>query len=153
MAKRIPTCHPKKPHCSRGLCRSCYVKYRRRAIKAGLDVRQEMDAISTRKFTRERVFDVGPRRGDTYAAKQARPPEFVTITLAMRHSFNGKFYGPGTVKVPYNKANIFLRAEQEAGEKEYSLQQQQAFIINMAGGAPSKRQVPWAQFDHYLSQG
>ena len=74
-----------------------------------------------------------------------------TVTLQMRHSFNGRFFGPGTVTLSVNKANMFLNQEYEAGQKELSLHQQQAFILafNPQGGM-YKRQVPWAQFDTLL---
>lgn len=140
---RPAKCHPSRPVLAKDLCATCYRKARRHILRAAKDP----NFIKRR----ERTFDKTPPRDPRATPKQGHP-NFATVTLALRHSFNGKFYGPGTVKVPFNKANIFLRAEQEAGEKEYSLQQQQAFIINMAGGAPSKRQVPWAQFDQYLSQ-
>ena len=79
-------------------------------------------------------------------------PQRVTVNLQLRHSVNGKFYGPGRVTVPQDFADTFLHTEAEANEKELSLNQQQAFIIGMGPGGPVKRQVPWAKFDQLLTQ-
>ena len=77
---------------------------------------------------------------------------FVTVTLQMRHSFNGKFYGPGTIRLSPTKAQVFLNTEHEAMQKEDSLSRQEAYIIGVGPGGPIKRQVPWAQFDNILAR-
>lgn len=92
---------------------------------------------------------------DAYNKKKRvrKPPvvKYVTVDLQMRHSFNGKFYGPGSVRLTTNKANLFLNTEHEAAQKEASLQQQRAYVIQTRGGVPVKRQVPWTQFDQVLA--
>ena len=110
-------------------------------------------ANPTKRKIPRRTFGKTPIRpgGRAYQTKRGFP-KFVTVTLQLRHSFNGKFYGPGTVKLPHHKAEMFLNTEHEAAQKELSLQQQQAYIISMGGGAPAKRQVPWAQFDTILGR-
>ena len=85
------------------------------------------------------------------AAKATATPSMVTVTLAMRHSFNGKFYGPGTVKLTRADADRALNTEYDAMQKEVSLQQQQAYILVNRGGVIGKRQVPFAQFDTILA--
>jgi uncharacterized Fe-S cluster-containing radical SAM superfamily enzyme len=47
---------------------------------------------------------------------------------------------------------MFLHTEAEAGKKELSLVQQQAFIIKFGRHGPVKQQVPWQQFDRILAQ-
>ena len=86
--------------------------------------------------------------------KTVRPPkpEMLTITLQMRHSINGVFYGPGRMTVPKSMAESFLNTEYMAAEKELSLQRQEAFIIGFGPSGPVKRQVPWAQFDTIMSR-
>ena len=79
-------------------------------------------------------------------------PHSVTVTLQLRHSVNGKFYGPGKVTVIQELADVFLNTEAEAASKELSLVRQEAFIIGMGPGGPVKRQVPWAKFDQLLTQ-
>ena len=86
------------------------------------------------------------------AAKPPKPAQLVTVTLQMRHTFNGRFYGPGTIRVSPTKAQIFLNTEHEALQKEASLSRQEAFLIGVGPGGPMKRQVPWAQFDNFLSR-
>lgn len=76
----------------------------------------------------------------------------IMVDLKMRHSVNGRFYGPGKVLVHRHKAEMFLNTEYEAAQKEVSLQQQQAFIIGNRNGVMAKRQVPWAQFDDILGR-
>ena len=101
-----------------------------------------------------------PRKGRVPGLKEAdgsqsrRLPtkhDLVTITLQMRQSINGKFYGPGTVTVTEAKARAFLNVEHEAMQKEVELQQQRAYIIGMGAGGPVKKQVPYAQFDRILA--
>lgn len=83
--------------------------------------------------------------------KRRGHPKLITITLAMRHSFNGRFYGPGPVRVTREKAERLLNTEYEAAQKEVNLQQQQAFLLVNRGGVIGKRQVPFAQFDQILA--
>lgn len=86
-------------------------------------------------------------------AKRTAPPKLVTVNLSMRHSFNGKFYGPGKVLVSPTKADVFLNTEHIAAQKEMSLTRQDAFIINYGPhGGLVKRQVPWARFDDILAR-
>lgn len=147
--KITPLCHSSRPHYAKGLCRSCYLKQLNRLKRAKL-------APSQIK-RRQRTFDTTPPRtpliaGPHISKEQQADKALVTVTLTMRHSFNGKFYGPGTVRLSESKGNLFLSQEQAAGEKELDLQQQKAYIITLGGGAPAKRQVPWAQFDTILNQ-
>ena len=76
----------------------------------------------------------------------------VTITLLMRHSINGRFYGPGIVTLTESKANAFLNVEHEAQAKEASLFQERAFIVSFRGGVPVRREVPAAMFDTLLAR-
>ena len=77
-------------------------------------------------------------------------PKPVVVTLQMRHSINGKFYGPGTVTLSEGKARTLLNTEHEAMHKEDSLVRQQAFIIQFRNGVPMRREVPAGQFDNIL---
>lgn len=101
-----------------------------------------------KRVRHKRTFDKTPPRKAT--PKTGRTP--VTVILSMRHSFNGKFYGPGEVRISGNKAQIFLNAEAGAIAKEYSLQRNEAYIMVNRGGVIGKRQVPAAQFDSILAQ-
>ena len=85
-------------------------------------------------------------------AQLPAPPKMVTITLLMRHSINGKFYGPGIVTLTESKANAFLNVEHEAQAKEASLFQERAFIVSFRGGVPVRREVPAAMFDTLLAR-
>ena len=78
--------------------------------------------------------------------------EYITVTLNLRHSVNGVFYGPGTVRIVKGMAESFLNTEHEAAAKEMSLGRQEAFIIGFGPSGPVKRQVPWAQFDAYMAR-
>ncbi len=78
------------------------------------------------------------------------PPKLMPVTLQMRHSINGKFYGPGTLMLTEKEAQRFLNVEYEAMLKEDSLTRQQAFIISMHNGVPVRREVPTEQFDNIL---
>lgn len=95
---------------------------------------------------------------EVYRKKKSRhfnptlPPKMVTVTLQMRHSINGIFYGPGTVTLTESKANAFLNTEHEAMAKETSLFQQQAFIIGFRNGVPVRREVPAQRFDDILAR-
>ena len=101
------------------------------------------------KKRRQRTFDTTPPRG----SKHKPVPKLITITLQMRHSVNGKAYGPGIVQVSQGKAEAFMNTEHAAIQKELEMHQQQAFIVgfNRQGGM-YKRQVPWAQFDTILGR-
>ena len=129
-----PACHPNRRYYGKGLCKLCYDAARRKSVKKN----PTLTAPARR--------DIGPDPS-TYI-----PPKMVTITLSMRHSINGKFYGPGTLTTTEAKARAFLNAEHAAQEKEMSLQRQEAYIIGVGPGGPVKRQVPWAQFDTILNR-
>lgn len=87
------------------------------------------------------------------AQRRIPPPKMVTVTLQMRHSINGTFYGPGQVTIKEKDAQRFLNTEHEAIQKELSLTRQEAFIISYGPhGGLVRRQVPWAQFDNILSR-
>ena len=86
------------------------------------------------------------------ASKPAQKIPKVRVNLQLQHSVNGLNYGPGSVLVDENLANLFMNTEQQCAEKEMSLVQQQAFIIRMGRNGPVKQQVPWAQFDSILSR-
>ena len=92
----------------------------------------------------------GPRK------KRGRPPlnrpKLLTVTLQMRHSINGVFYGPGTVRLSESKAMAFLNTEQAATEKEDSLFQQRAFILGFRNGVPMRREVPAQRFDDIMAR-
>ena len=85
-------------------------------------------------------------------AKRQEDAKLVTINLQMRHSINGKFYGPGPVTITPAKAAAFLNTEHIAGEKEFNLMQVQSFILGLGPGGPVKRQVSTARFDEILSR-
>ena len=76
----------------------------------------------------------------------------VTVRLQLRHSVNGKFFGPGVVTVPEKKAQMFLNVEHEAALKEDSLVRQQAFIVSFRNGVPVRREVPAQRFDDILAR-
>ena len=86
--------------------------------------------------------------------RRGRPPlnrpKLVEVTLQMRHSINGRFFGPGPVRVTENDAQHFLNTEHVAAEKELSLVQERAFLIGMQNGVPVKREVPAQRFDSLL---
>ena len=109
-------------------------------------------AKASRRLRRAEQEALRPPKRRYKLSKVRGEPALITVTLQMRHSFNGKFYGPGTVRVTPTKAQIFLNTEHEAGQKESSLSRQEAFIIGVGPGGPMKRQVPWAQFDTILSR-
>ena len=94
----------------------------------------------------KRTFDKTPPRRHKPGTRK------ILVTLRLRHSINGRFYGPGEVWLTPYKAEAFLNTEHEAAQKEVNLQQQQAFIIGNRGGVMTKRQVPWAQFDDILGR-
>ena len=79
-------------------------------------------------------------------------PKMVTVRLQLRHSVNGKFFGPGVVTVPEKKAQMFLNVEHEAALKEDSLVRQQAFIVSFRNGVPVRREVPAQRFDDILAR-
>lgn len=81
---------------------------------------------------------------------KARVEKPVIVTLQMRHTINGRAYGPGTVTLSPSKAQAFLHTEHEALAKEDSLNRQQAFIIGFRGGVVMRREVPAARFDDLL---
>ena len=93
---------------------------------------------------------------EVYRKKRGRPPlnkpKLSTVRLQLRHSVNGKFYGPGVVTVPEKKAQLFLNVEHEAALKEDSLVRQQAFIISFRNGVPVRREVPAQRFDDILAR-
>lgn len=84
--------------------------------------------------------------------KPPKPPALVQVTLSLRHSLNGQFYGPGTIMLPEHKARRLLNTEQEAQEKELSLVQQRAFIMGFRNGVPMRREVPYQRFDEILTR-
>jgi len=83
------------------------------------------------------------------AAKRKDP--IVEVTLLLKHSVNGKSFGPGTVFVPASLAQMFLCTEDRAIEKERSLVQQRAYIIQVGRHGATKREVPYAKFDQILA--
>ena len=93
---------------------------------------------------------------EVYRKPRGRPPlpkpKVSTVRLQLRHSVNGKFYGPGVVTIPEKKAQLFLNVEHEAALKEDSLVRQQAFIISFRNGAPVRREVPAQRFDDILAR-
>ena len=130
MRPRHPApCHPKLKHYVKGLCRPCYER-------------------SLRARTPEVLADIQAER-----VEKAEVAKHIIVHLQMRHSVNGHFYGPGAVRLSPSQAEAFLKTEHEAAEKEFSLMQQQAFIIKYGpNGAPMKHQVPYAKFDQILGQ-
>ena len=109
-------------------------------------------AKARRRLTKAAAQALRPPKRAYTLRKPRGTPQLVTVTLQMRHSFNGRFYGPGTVQVTPTKAQVFLNTEHEAVQKEASLTRQEAYIIGVGPGGPMKRQVPWAQFDTILSR-
>lgn len=101
----------------------------------------------------KRLFTPAPgsSKGGVGYDKKRGHPKLMTVILQMRHSFNGRFYGPGPVKVTREKAERLLNTEYEAAAKEVALQQQQAYLLVNRGGVIGKRQVPVAQFDQILA--
>ena len=131
MRPRHPApCHPKLKHYVKGLCRPCYER-------------------SLRARTPEIVAAIQAER-----VQKVEQAKWVTVNLAMRHSINGHFFGPGAVRVSPAQAEAFLNVEHEAAAKEYSLMQQQAFVLTFGpSGQPLKRQVPFERFDEVLARG
>ena len=77
-------------------------------------------------------------------------PKMVSVMLQLRHSINGRYFGPGRVTVTEKQAQNFLHVEQNAAEKELSLVQQRAYIIEFHNGVPIRREVPSQRFDDIL---
>ncbi|MGH7274520.1 MAG: hypothetical protein ACREIQ_08705, partial [Nitrospiria bacterium] len=121
-----------RKHYAKGLCHSCYV-------------------ISRRDMPPE----VKGAQAEVKAAQYAKAhKQLITVNLQMRHSVNGQFFGPGPVRVSQGLADAFLNTEYEAAQKELSLVQQQAFMIQYGpNGSPVKRQVPWERFNEILNAG
>ena len=109
-------------------------------------------AKARRRLTKAAAEALRPPKRAYKFHKPRGAPQLITVTLQMRHSFNGRFYGPGTVQLTPTKAQVFLNTEHEAVQKEASLTRQEAYIIGVGPGGPVKRQVPWAQFDTILSR-
>ena len=93
---------------------------------------------------------------EVYRKKRGRPPlnkpKLSTVTLQLRHSINGQYYGPGVVTLPQKQAQMFLNVEYDAALKEDSLVRQQAFIIQFRNGVPVRREVPAQRFDDILGR-
>ena len=88
--------------------------------------------------------------------RRGRPPlnkpKLISVTLQLRHSVNGHYYGPGLVRITEKEAQRFLNVEYEAACKEDSLMRQQAFIIQFRNGVPVRREVPAQRFDDILAR-
>ena len=85
------------------------------------------------------------------APKPPKPAKLVTVQLQLRHTVNGKNYGPGMVTVSESLARMFQNTEANVADKELSLVQQRAYIITFGPRGPQKRQVPWEKFNQILN--
>ena len=77
---------------------------------------------------------------------------YVDVLLQLKHSVNGKSYGPGHVKIREDLADMFMYTEEKALEQERSLMQHRAFIIQAGPHGVFKREVSPARFDAILAQ-
>ena len=85
------------------------------------------------------------------APKPLKPVKLITVQLQLRHTVNGRAYGPGMVTVSESLARMFQNTEANTADKELSLVQQRAYIITFGPRGPQKRQVPWDKFNQILA--
>ena len=86
------------------------------------------------------------------APRKTPRKKYIDVYLQMKHSVNGKSYGPGQVKISEAMSDMFLNTEGKAIDKEISLMQHRAFIIQAGPHGVFKREVSPARFDAILAQ-
>lgn len=136
-----PKIPPKKPRPLQGFGRNAGLKVFERERELAAEVARVREAKRVKIVTRNAAI----------AAKRPKPG-MLQVVLQLRHSINGRNYGPGLVTCLADQAAEFLNTEAACADKERSLVQQQAFIVSFRDGMPTKRQVPWAQFDAIMGQ-
>lgn len=111
-----------------------------------LDLRMREKPRTPKKRAKRTILGIPPE------TRKTPRKTYIDVYLQLKHSVNGKSYGPGQVKISTGLADMFLHTEGRAIANEISLMQHRAFIIQAGPRGVFKREVSPARFDAILGQ-